>query len=63
MGEQRQVHLGQRGPHDAALGRLAAHPADAGAGHLHVEDRVLDRLLAHRGQVEGGGLVERAHRG
>ena len=61
MGEEREVDLGQRGPLHPALDRLAAHAADAGAGHLHVEDRVVHRLLPDRGQIEGAGLVERGH--
>ncbi len=61
MGEQAQVDLGSGARTTPRSTALRPTPADPGAGHLHVEDRVLHRLLPHRGQVEGGGLVERAH--
>ena len=61
VGEKGEVDGGERRPGHPELVSLAAHPTDAGTGHLDVEDRVLHRLLPHHRQVEGAGLVERCH--
>ena len=55
-----EVDVGERPALDARLGRPPVDAGDPGVGHLHVEDRVVHRLLrrARRGRRSGGESID-----